>query len=273
MKLVTLLAFFGIFVSLSLRAESQQKTELLSLYSAVHRSLKRNPEFLGEIESIKISQAQMQRELSEFDWGLEALLRYEDREKPQNTREFVAVGGVQLPGNSERIFEDQNLTGRVGLKKKYQTGTIVEFGSRFSRLENTLNRTSNSALYSPEYETFTGITVTQPLLRGFGREMNMLGVNIAKHRGAAQEVLTRVKAMNLVAEVASRYTDIVTADRVMGVHSANIQLAEQMLKRNQELLASNEGFLTDVTTAELALYQRQDQYISYRPFTKRFKWY
>ena len=97
MKLVTLLAFFGIFVSLSLRAESQQKTELLSLYSAVHRSLKRNPEFLGEIESIKISQAQMQRELSEFDWGLEALLRYEDREKPQNTREFVAVGGVQLP--------------------------------------------------------------------------------------------------------------------------------------------------------------------------------
>ena len=262
MKLVTLLAFFGIFVSLSLRAESQQKTELLSLYSAVHRSLKRNPEFLGEIESIKISQAQMQRELSEFDWGLEALLRYEDREKPQNTREFVAVGGVQLPGNSERIFEDQNLTGRVGLKKKYQTGTIVEFGSRFSRLENTLNRTSNSALYSPEYETFTGITVTQPLLRGFGREMNMLGVNIAKHRGAAQEVLTRVKAMNLVAEVASRYTDIVTADRVMGVHSANIQLAEQMLKRNQELLASNEGFLTDVTTAELALYQRQDQYIT-----------
>ena len=90
--------------------------------------------------------------------------------------------------------------------------------------------------------------MTQPLLRGFGREMNMLGVNIAKHRGAAQEVLTRVKAMNLVAEVASRYTDIVTADRVMGVHSANIQLAEQMLKRNQELLASNEGFLTDVTT-------------------------
>jgi outer membrane protein TolC len=65
-----------------------------------------------------------------------------------------------------------------------------------------------------------------------------------------------------VAEVASRYTDIVTADRVLAVHSKNIELAERMLKRNKELLASNEGLLTDVTTAELALYQRQDQYIT-----------
>ncbi|MDB4369536.1 TolC family protein, partial [Akkermansiaceae bacterium] len=164
--------------------------------------------------------------------------------------------------NNERLFSDKNLTARVGLKKRYATGTVVEFGSRFSRLENTLNQTSTSALYSPEFETFTGVTVTQPLLRGFGREANLAGVNIARHRGAAQDILTRVKAMNLVAEVASRYTDIVTADRVLKVHAENISLAEKMLKRNQELLASDEGLLTDVTTAELALYQRQDQLIT-----------
>lgn len=251
-------AVFTIFSN----GQADEETQLLSLYSSVNRAIQRNPEFLGEIESVKISQAQMKRELSEFDWGLEALVRYEDREKPQNTREFVAVGGVQLPGSSERIFADENLTARVGLKKKYQTGTIVEFGSRFSRLENTLNKTSTSALYSPEYETFTGITVTQPLLRGAGKEVNLAALNIARHRGAAQDILTRVKAMNLVAEVASRYTDIVTADRVLAVHTENIRLAEQMLKRNQELLESDEGLLTDVTTAELALYQRQDQLIT-----------
>jgi len=66
----------------------------------------------------------------------------------------------------------------------------------------------------------------------------------------------------LVAEVATRYTDIVTADRVLNVHGQNIKLAEQMLVRNKELLKSKEGLATDVTTAELALYQRQDQYIT-----------
>jgi outer membrane protein TolC len=35
-----------------------------------------------------------------------------------------------------------------------------------------------------------------------------------------------------------------------------------MLVRNKELLKSKEGLATDVTTAELALYQRQDQYIT-----------
>jgi outer membrane protein TolC len=239
-----------------------EETELLSLYSAVHQSLKKNPEFRGELESIKISQAQMRRELAEFGWGLEALARYEDRSKPQNIREFTAVGGIQLPGNEERIFVDENLTARVGVKRKFTTGTQMEFGSRFSRLSNTLNRTSANALFSPEFETFTGITVTQPLLRGFGKEANLAGVNIARRRGAAQEVLTRVKAMNMVAEVASRYTDIVTADKVLAIHRQNIALAEKMLKRNKELLASEEGLATDVTTAELALYQRQDQLIN-----------
>ena len=239
-----------------------QETELLSLYSAVHQALKKNPEFRGELESIKISQAQLRRELAEFGWGLEALARYEDREKPQNIREFIAVGGVQLPGNDSRIFIDENFTARVGVKKRFTTGTQVEFGSRFSRLSNTLNRTSANALFTPEYETFTGITVTQPLLRGFGKDANLAAVKIARQRGAAQEVLTRVKAMNMLAEVASRYTDIVTADRVLAIHQENIALAEQMLKRNKELLASKEGLVTDVTTAELALYQRQDQFIT-----------
>ena len=253
----------GLVVSFSLLPSvTAEETELLSLYSAVHQSLKQNPEFRGELESIKISQAQIRREIAEFGWGLEALARYEDRSKPQNIREFIAVGGVQLPGNDERIFVDENLTARVGVKRKFEAGTQVEFGTRFSRLSNTLNRTSPSTLYTPEYETFTGITITQPLLQGFGKEANLAGINIARQRGTAQEVLTRVKAMNMVAEVASRYTDIVTADKVLDIHRENIALAEKMLKRNKELLESKEGLATDVTTAELALYQRQDQFIT-----------
>jgi len=239
-----------------------EKTELISLHSSVWRALRQNPELLSERESVKISKAQVRREVAEFGWGLEALARYEDRSKPQNTREYAATGGAQAPGDTERIFIDENFTSRIGLEKKYSTGTVVELGSRYSRLSNSLNRDSRSSLYTPEYETFTGITITQPLLRGFGRSANLAGVNIAKHRAAGQEVLTRVKAMNLAAEVASRYVDIVAADRMLKTHLQNIALAEQMLKRNRELLKTIEGLETDVARAELALYQRQDQYIT-----------
>ena len=262
MKLRSCFAAISLIISFSPQILQGQETEIMSIYSSVRRALRENSELKGELESVRISDAQIRRELSEFGWGLEALARYEDRSKPQNTREFIAVGGVQLPGNESRIFDDENLTARFGVKKKYGTGTVLEVGSRFSRLSNTLNRTSANALFSPEYETFTGITITQPLLRGFGKDANLAGVNIARLRGSAQEILTRVKAMNLVAEVATRYTDIVTADRVLAVHSQNIKLAEQMLTRNKELVKSKEGLATDVTTAELAVYQRQDQYIT-----------
>jgi outer membrane protein TolC len=262
MKLRSCFAAISLIISFSPQILQGQETEIMSIYSSVRRALRENSELKGELESVRISDAQIRRELSEFGWGLEALARYEDRSKPQNTREFIAVGGVQLPGNESRIFDDENLTSRFGVKKKYGKGTVLEVGSRFSRLSNTLNRTSANALFSPEYETFTGITITQPLLRGFGKDANLAGVNIAKLRGTAQEILTHVKAMNLVAEVATRYTDIVTADRVLDVHGQNIKLAEQMLVRNKELLKSKEGLATDVTTAELALYQRQDQYIT-----------
>ncbi len=239
-----------------------EPVEYLSLHSSVRRALKLNPELISERITVDINKAQVIREVSEFGWGLEALARYEDRSKPQNTREFTAVGGVQLPGNTARIFVDENFTARFGLKKKYSTGTTLEFGSRFSRLSNTLNRTSANSLFTPEYETFTGITLTQPLLKGFGKKANLAALKIAKERVAASEVLTRVKAMNLVAEVASRYTDVIAAEKALEVHQSNISLAESMIQRNRELLESGEGVETDVTTAELALYQRQDGYIT-----------
>lgn len=224
----------------------------------LRQALRKNPELKNERENVEIRRAQVRTELLDFTWGLEALARYEDREKPQNTREFVATNEA---GNDERIFIDENLTTRLGLKRKYGTGTLLEVGTRFSRLINTLNETSASSLYSPEYETFTGITLTQPLLRGFGRGANLAGVDIARENVASQELLTRVAAMNIVAQVASGYIDVVAADRLLDVRAGNIKLAEQMLERNRELLESKEGLEADVVAAELVLYQRQDQLI------------
>jgi len=59
-----------------------EETELLSLYSAVHQALKKNPELQGDLESVRISRAQIRKEVADFGWGLEALSRYEDRSKP-----------------------------------------------------------------------------------------------------------------------------------------------------------------------------------------------
>ena len=158
---ITILLTFGLIAN----AQETNLQEQLSLNGSLVQALKLNPDMATERINVEVSKDQLTREKGEFSWGLETISRYEDRDKPQKTREFIAVGGISFPGNSAIIFSDQNFTTKEGLKKRFKTGTTFELSSTFSRLENTLNQTSESSLYSPEYESFTGITMTQPLLK------------------------------------------------------------------------------------------------------------
>ncbi len=242
-------------------AQKSQTLEQLTLNGSLVQALKLNPDMVAERINVEVSKDQLTKERSEFSWGLETISRYEDRSKPQNTREFIAVGGISFPGNSARIFTDKNFTTKEGLKKKFNTGTTFELSSMFSRLENTLNQTSESSLYSPEYESFTGVTMTQPILKGFGKSANMVRVNIAKNRIEATKYLAEIKAINLIAETASRYTDVISIEGILNIRKNNILLAESLLSKTKELFKAERGVKIDVTTAELALFQRQDDYI------------
>ena len=257
----TIFLIFG----LNSNAEETNFEEQLSLSGSLVQALKLNPDMATERINVEVSKDQLTREKGEFSWELETISRYEDRDKPQNTREFIAVGGISFPGNSARIFSDQNFTTKEGLKKKYKTGTTFELSSTFSRLENTLNQTSESSLYSPEYESFTGVTMTQPLLKGFGKSVNMVRINIAKNRVEATKYLAEIRAINLIAETASRYTDVISIEEILRIRKNNILLAESLLSKTQELLKAERGVKIDVTTAELALFQRQDDFIGRIP--------
>tara|TARA_B100000900_G_C20583118_1_gene718405 strand:+ start:213 stop:1751 length:1539 start_codon:yes stop_codon:yes gene_type:complete len=254
---ITILLTFGLIAN----AQETNLQEQLSLNGSLVQALKLNPDMATERINVEVSKDQLTREKGEFSWGLETISRYEDRDKPQNTREFIAVGGISFPGNSARIFSDQNFTTKEGLKKRFKTGTTFELSSTFSRLENTLNQTSESSLYSPEYESFTGITMTQPLLKGFGKSANMVRINIAKNRIEATKYLAEIRAINLIAETASRYTDVISIEEILSIRKNNILLAESLLSKTQELFKAERGVKIDVTTAELALFQRQDDYI------------
>ena len=259
-----LIRSFIIISSIFLHNANAQKAhtlEHLTLDGSLVQALKLNPDMVAERINIEISKDQLTKERGEFSWGLETTSRYEDRIKPQNTREFIAVGGISFPGNSARLFTDKNFTTKEGLKKKFNTGTIVELSSMFSRLENTLNQTSESSLYSPEYESFTGVTMTQPILKGFGKSVNMVRANIARNRIEATKYLAEIKAINLIAETASRYTDVISIEDILNIRKSNILFAESLLSKAKELFKAERGVKSDLTTAELALFQRQNDYI------------
>ena len=237
-------------------ADESTNLEYLSLNSCIIQGLKSNPEMDLERINVEISENELLKEKGALSWELETISKWEDRDKPQNTREFIAVGGISFPGNSARIFSDKNFIAKEGLKKKFKSGTIFELSSTFNRLENTLNQTSESSLYSPEYESFTGVTLIQPLLKG-GINSTTAKINIANNQVKENQYLVEIKAINLIGEVSSSYTDIILIDEIIKLKEESILLAETLVKENKKLSKASKRNEIDTTTAELAVFNRK----------------
>lgn len=236
--------------------ESIEVARSLSLESCVRRAIQNNPDLQTEQLNILIGEEQILTELAAFAWNLELSSVYQDRDKPQNAREASSNNDLQ-----DRLFREDVWRNRIALNRRFTTGTEMEFGMRYSRVEDDLTRNPAFSSFSPEHEFFVGVTLTQPLLRGFGRESTLAEVDLAKLRTESARLLTLLKAMNLVAEVAARYADVVAAQENLSVKSDNIDRANLMVERNKARVESGKGVENEVLTAELAAFQRRDDFL------------
>jgi len=236
--------------------ESVEVARSLSLDSCIRRAIQHNPDLRTEQLNILIGEEEIVSELAAFAWNLEMTSVYEDRDKPQNAREASSNNDLQ-----DRLFREDAWRSRVGLNKRFTSGTSLEVGMRYSRVEDDLTRNPLVSSFSPEHEFFVGVTLTQPLLRGFGRESTLAEVDLARLRAESARLLTMLKAMNLVAEVSARYIDVVAAEENLGVKSQNIDRANLMVDRNKARVESGKGVENEVLTAELAAFQRRDDYL------------
>jgi outer membrane protein len=235
--------------------------DTLSLPEVLERALEANPDLLIERENLQISRDQILRELGEFGWKVEASIDQHRSWKPLNTREFIAIGGISLPGGDARVFHEHRQTAQAALRRTFEHGTELAFRSNLSRLVNSSNETSSSALFSPELEGFVGISVSQPLWKGYGYGNTYARVELAEIKADAALLLARVKAMNLVAEVASRYVDVLAAEENLAIRKENVRRALELVERNQRRQDAGVGVEIEVTTAELAVSQRRSELI------------
>src|SRR6266851_2920745 len=90
----------------------------------------------------------------------------------QSTPEYSTV----LTGGSNWLVTN-NTNGNLGLTQGFSTGTQI--GLNFDNTRFTNNTTRYT--YNPTISSSLGLTVTQPLLRGFGIDLNRRYIRIAKN--------------------------------------------------------------------------------------------
>ena len=109
----------------------------------------------------------------------------------------------------------------AGLQQGFSSGATAAFS--FDNSRNTIN--SNQSNYSPFVTASLSLSVTQPLLRGFGRSLNRRYIRIAANQEKIATLLFQQQLVSLVYGVARLYIDLETLREDVSVKEQNLELA------------------------------------------------
>ena len=247
-----ILAIFSAFaISAPARADGQgQPPRLeLSIKQGIVMVLENNLDITIERISPQIAEAGILTEQGAFDVEIFGSARRRDAETPLSTRASVAADGLST-------IKSETVSLYAGIEGRTTIGTVYTLETRNEATSDTLSG------FTPEYGSFTGVTVTQPLLKGFGAGVNKLRLNSAlKDRDISVNRL-RQMITDTVARFASVYWDLAQAKAELGVRVESEELALSLAEINRKKLEAGAASALEVTQARAAASVRKDGVIT-----------
>ena len=124
----------------------------------------------------------------------------------------------------------QNILGNIGLQKGFSLGT--QLSATFNA--NNQNQNSFRNTINPYTSSNLGLSLDQPLLRGFGIGMNRRYIHIARNDEKISDLLFRQQVIATVAGVIRLYTDLVSLMEDVQVKQQTLALSERLYQDNKE---------------------------------------
>lgn len=176
----------------------------LSLEQSIQTSVGNNLSIEVAQFSPAIAQAALTQAEAQFDWLFFAEGTYQDSSIPQASQGFGGSSGV--------IRNDsQNATAGVGLSRQLNSGGSIELRNDigYNNVDSSFFGTAPNP--NPAHNADLTLGLTQPLLRGFGRDATMAQVYLA--RNAERTSVSQLKStlISTAAETENAYWDLVQA--------------------------------------------------------------
>jgi outer membrane protein len=184
----------------------------LTIGSIIRLALVRNMDLQISNMQAEVNAALVWQALSEFDPVFQTEMNLESLARAQNTQEFISTGGDPFDpefSDEPRRFDEWNQRYSMGFQGKTPYGTTYDFSAGFDIIRNTLTDTSESNLFNPEHVTTVGVQITQPLLQGAGREVNLAPIRVARKNKEISEMEFRETANQVVGQLVKAYYDLV----------------------------------------------------------------
>lgn len=146
-------------------------------------------------------------------------------------------------------------TSSFGLQQSFLTGTIVNLG--LSNTGSRANIPTND--FNPATASSLGLTITQPLLEGFGRAVNGRQIRIARNNREVADLTFKLQVETTIAAVMELYWDLVSFNENVRVAQEAVASATRLYEDNQRQVAVGTLAPLEVTRAEAQIAAGEQQ--------------
>ena len=124
---------------------------------------------------------------------------------------------------------EHSMTENIGLQKGFASGAVLDLG--YTNLRQSYNNGELS--FNPYIASSLGLTLTQPLLQGFGFGLNQRYIRIAKNNERISDLVFRQQLISTVSNIIRLYWDLVSLKEDVEVKHNSLTLAEKLLSDNK----------------------------------------
>ncbi|MCR9164706.1 MAG: TolC family protein [Nannocystaceae bacterium] len=203
---------------------------------------------LGQTD-IEIAETQIMAAVGAYDVILTAGLNASFSESPQRGSQFAFALGSRAAGAN------------VGFQRALETGGQVSLSLTVDRTltdqpVNFFDATQGATTLS-SYRIAPTLTISHPLLRGAGLEVNMANRDKAQIAVTQAEAGRQLTAQNLARDIISAYWDVLFAHRDLDNKRRSVEQVQRQLERTEALVSAGRLSPVDIKAVEQAIAQRE----------------
>ncbi|TAL26843.1 MAG: TolC family protein, partial [Nitrospirae bacterium] len=215
----------------------------LTLSEAINMSLKENLSLAGERINPKIAEADIKFREGEFDPNVDL----KATESYRKSRSASLLLGT----------EERTANGDISLGGKVNTGTTYELKWANERVRSN----SGYLTTNPYYTSELALTMTQPLLKGIGKDIQESNLNVARNNYEASRLILDEKSIGIIADTARAYWDLTFARNALKVAGFSLELAQNLLAEVKAKIDAGALASVEVYKAEAEVSLREEAHL------------
>jgi len=143
------------------------------------------------------------------------------------------------------------LSSSLGFSRALETGGSVSIGVTSSTSQST------NLVGVTNYTTTVGVSISQPLLQGFGIRVNMIPIDRAKAYATISLLNVKQNLIDLITAIESQYWDLILVYEDLKIQQQAFNRAKELLEINKSLIESGRMAAQEIVQAESDLASRE----------------